>query len=193
MFTAITYIFASDINTAHCMTWVSSVILDCLFSNFFHTNMNKNSFVSTSYKVKRKMETSSLFFKSKLKSYSECLTLQEKYVCSLTTETIGLIVANSILLLFPKCIPVFFFPECYSCHCSTVDGAVDQYCILVICINYYIIIQLLTYKAARKPLKIWYRENNYWLKHLELERNWKNSSPGSLWQIIKTNLHLWLI
>lgn len=78
------------------------------FLQVFPTNMNKTSFVRTSYKVKRKMENSYLFFNSELKSYSEYFTLQEKYVCSLTTETIGLFVVNSISLLFPKCIPYFF-------------------------------------------------------------------------------------
>lgn len=55
------------------------------------------------------MESSSLFFNFELKSYSEYFTLQEKYICSLNTEKIGLFVANSILLLFPKCILYFFF------------------------------------------------------------------------------------
>lgn len=80
------------------------------FLQLFSINMNKTRFVSTSYKVKREMESSSLFFSSELKLYSEFLIQQEKYVCSLTTETIGLFVANSILLLFPKCVP-YFFPE----------------------------------------------------------------------------------
>lgn len=41
-------------------------------------NMNKTSVVSTSYKVKREMESSSLLFRSDLKWYSEFLMLQEK-------------------------------------------------------------------------------------------------------------------
>ena len=98
-------------------------------------NMNKTSVVSTSYKVKREMESSSLLFRSDLKWYSEFLMLQEKKnVCPLKTETIGLLVANSILLLFPECIPCFFFPlKHYECHCSTVDGAVDHYSLSYLC------------------------------------------------------------
>lgn len=48
------------------------------FLQLFSTNMNKTSFVGTSYKVKREMESSSLFFSSELKLYSEFLIQQEK-------------------------------------------------------------------------------------------------------------------
>lgn len=101
--------FASSINTTHCIIRVSSVILDCLFSNYFPLTWTKTVLSAPLIRWKGKWKVP-LFFRSDLKWYSEFLIFQEKYVCSLTTETIGLFVANSILLLFPKCIP-YFFPE----------------------------------------------------------------------------------
>lgn len=107
------------------------------FLQLFSIHMNKPSFVSTSYKVQREMESSSLFFSSELKSYSEFLILQEKYVCSPTTETIDLL-QIPFYYYFLNAFH-FFFLKHYSCHCSTVDGAVDHYCILVICVSYCIV------------------------------------------------------